>query len=444
MSVEKFNALATANDVALLLGSTYASLAKAFYKTSEQFRYRTFEIKKKGGGMRKIYAPNRKVKKIQRRLAQLLADAYEPRPSVHGFVNGRSIVSNAERHQNKRLIFNIDLSNFFESLHFGRIRNLFAAKPFEIPQAPATVLAHICCFKNILPQGAPTSPILTNIICRKLDRQLQALAKHHHATYSRYADDITFSFSCSRQKLPAAIVDLSNDAVAPGAGLIDIINQNGFQINPAKTRLRARSQRQEVTGLTVNKFANVKREFVRRTSSMLYAWEKFGLQNAASEFASKYSHVLRQRASTSVPNFAEVVKGRLAFLHMVRGRRDPIYVKLAKRFNKVVEAGGDKLPYTEASSQERALYDAMYVVQVLYDGPDGLHSSQGSGFSLSPVGFVTAAHVVSDNGVVHEKIEAHTHGNPFNSLRVVVLHIDHHRDIAICTLLEKDGSTHVP
>ena len=97
----------------------------------------------------------------------------------------------------------IDLENFFPSINFGRVRGLFMSEPFNVPQAGATILAQLCCHRGVLPQGAPTSPVISNIICSRLDRQLMKLAQSHNCFCTRYADDITFSKT--RTAFPAEI-----------------------------------------------------------------------------------------------------------------------------------------------------------------------------------------------------------------------------------------------
>lgn len=448
-SLETLQALTTSQDVATLFGKSYTELSKIIYRTPEKYRYRVFTIPKKTGGLRTIASPRRKILEIQRRISILLQDTYQPPPSSHGFVRTKSIVSNAERHLNKRFIFNVDLEGFFDSLTFGRVKRFFMAQPFNIPNEPATVLAHICCFQKRLPQGAPTSPIITNLICRKMDRQLQALANQNHATYTRYADDLTFSFTRGMSKLPSAIV--SHKDGLPGSGLMEIIKENGFKINPQKTRLNSKHQRLEVTGLIVNKFINVHRKFIRRTTSMLYAWEKFGLEMAEKEYLSVYSNLIRPYASGHHPKFHEVVKGRLAFLHMVRGKRDPLYIKLAKRFNAVLDDKTSSLPYIETSSYELSLSEAIYVIEILYDKKvkKGKNVSeeavvmQGTGFFLKDIGFVTAAHVLLDNkGVEHPEIEVFSPKNSGVRYKLSIQTLDIHRDLAVGILFGPDKKKH--
>jgi RNA-directed DNA polymerase len=319
----KFFALQTPQDVAELLEIDYSRLVYHLYIVPDSRRYTTFEIPKKSGGVRRISAPATALKIIQQKLNQVLQQVYESKASVHSFVYEKSIVTNAQIHRKKKYVFNIDLKDFFPSINFGRVRGMFMAVPYELPPAVATVLAQICCFDNQLPQGAPTSPIVSNMICAKMDSQLLRLAQRQRCIYTRYADDITFS--TSMPSFPTALARAtSSGQVEIGAELAQIIRENGFEVNPRKVRLQTRYRRQEVTGLTVNEFPNVKRKFIRQIRAMLHAWEKFGLEAAEEEFFRRYDRKHRNPDKTP-PSFAQVVKGKIEFLGMVRGRDDSFY-----------------------------------------------------------------------------------------------------------------------
>jgi hypothetical protein len=149
--------------------------------------YETFTIPKKNGETRTIDAPKIKLLTIQRAFAEELEKVYPPKRCVHGFVSGKSIVTNAEQHIKKRYVFNIDLKDFFATIQFARVRNILISEPFNYPYSQATILAQICCHKGALPQGAATSPILSNIICWKMDAQLQRLAIDNRCTYKAIA-----------------------------------------------------------------------------------------------------------------------------------------------------------------------------------------------------------------------------------------------------------------
>ena len=163
-------------DVASLLDVPYSTLFYHLYIFPEDKRYVQFGIPKRSGNTRLISAPVSPLKLVQGKLNQVLQAVYKPKPSSHGYIQGRSILTNARPHAGRRFVLNLDLANFFPSINFGRVRGLFLARPFSLPPEVATVLAQICCYKKQLPQGAPTSPIVSNMIARSLDNALQQLA----------------------------------------------------------------------------------------------------------------------------------------------------------------------------------------------------------------------------------------------------------------------------
>lgn len=270
---KQFYELETPKDVANLLNVPYKRLVYHLYKVSSSQKYIAFEIPKKSSGSRIIHAPATALKIIQRKLSQVLYCVYKTKPSVYGFAPNRNVVKNAQIHVKKRYVLNIDLKDFFSSINFGRVRGMFMGKPYNLNPTVATVLAQICCHENKLPQGAPSSPIVTNMICGKMDSQLQQLSKNHKCTYyTRYADDITFSTTL--REFPTDIAcktkESGEDKLALGQDLISIITGNGFEINDRKVRFQTKNSRQEVTGLTVNKFPNVSRSYIRNIRAILH------------------------------------------------------------------------------------------------------------------------------------------------------------------------------
>ncbi len=322
-------------DVADLLEVSYGKLIYHISRLPENRRYVDFSILKKSGKSRIISAPCTPLKILQRKLSQVLYSVYEPKVTVHGFVPARSILTNAEQHVHKRFILNIDLKDFFHSIHFGRVRGIFTKPPYNLSSEVSTTLAKICCYLGRLPQGAPTSPIVSNMICARMDSELRKLAQEFKCTcYTRYADDITFSTTLS--KFPGELayteieVDTDVSKIALGARLRLIIQNNGFEVNESKVRLQYKNQHQEVTGLTVNKFPNVKRSFVREISSMLYAWDKFGLESTEQRYHAKYAQDIDKSGHKpppfkEIPSFEEVLRGKINFLGMVRGKDNEIY-----------------------------------------------------------------------------------------------------------------------
>nr|WP_199326022.1 reverse transcriptase domain-containing protein [Nostoc parmelioides] len=330
---EKFYSLKQASDIADLLGVSYPRLVYHIYVVDPNQRYTTFEIAKKSGGVRQISTPITALKIIQRKLNQVLQAVYEIKPSVHGFVMGKNIVTNAQAHAKKRYVFNIDLKDFFPSINFGRVRGMFMATPYGLHPEVATVLAQICCHNNQLPQGAPTSPIITNMICAKMDSQLQRLAKECKATYTRYADDITFSTTLPKfpRDLAYIVNDENEEKLNVGDTLIQIISENGFEVNESKVRLQIKGNHQEVTGLTTNIFPNIDRNYIRQVRAMLHAWAKFGLEDAEKEYQRK--HEFRSRFNQKEQHsFKQIILGKIEFIGMVKGKNDTIYKKYMQQY----------------------------------------------------------------------------------------------------------------
>jgi RNA-directed DNA polymerase len=291
----------------------------------ERKRYYEFEIARRSGGeARIIRAPIKPIKDLQRCLLPLLAAAYQPRVHVHGFVRERSPVTNASVHRNQRWVLRIDLKDFFPSINFGRIRGLFGAHPFDYPSDVATLLAQICCHRNELPQGAPTSPMLSNLICRRLDRELAAFGNALQCHYTRYADDICFS--SGKRIFPSELARLVNDVPVLGPDLRARIDANGFTINESKTRLMPRQQRQRVTGLVVNDRVNVPREYTRHLRAVLHIWAKYGEPDAVAAF--ERARTRNWPPGKPPPEFRLVVRGQLQYLGAVR-RYDRVYQRLA-------------------------------------------------------------------------------------------------------------------
>lgn len=393
------NLFITPESLSKKLGTNYKALSRLIYPSTDR-SYRSFVIAKKSGGERIIFAPKLKLKGIQRELSKEFLKIYNPKLSCHGFLPGRGITSNASRHVGKKFVFNIDISDFFGTIHFGRVRNLFLKPPFNYSHSTATVLAQICCHKGVFPQGAPTSPIISNFICWKLDAQLQQLAHKHNCDYTRYVDDITFSFTTTKRKLPRSIIGFDEEGVAVvGKALKRIIEENGFSINKEKVRLQSRGDRQEVTGITVNDFVNVNRSFVRKTASMIYAMEKFGAKNAEKEHLEKFrDKPLLERQKKAILKkdgefFIDVVKGRVNYIQMVRGRGDQVYRNLAYRLTRAM--GCENKEFLRTAKD--LISDSVFIVH------NNLDNSQGSAFMLANIGLIANEHVI--DGISHENHE---------------------------------------
>jgi RNA-directed DNA polymerase len=285
--------------------------------------YFNFQIPKKKGGRRIIQSPNEALKEMQQTLNYYLQAVYyslKPK-SVHGFVfnpNGIeaafNIVSNASHHCNKKTVLNMDLKDFFSSITAKQVKHVLMSPPFDLKDEVATVIALLGTFEKKLPTGAPTSPVLSNMVCYQMDKQLEEYCSTCDLTYTRYADDLTFS---SNSKIPNRVIDELNC----------IITNFGFQLNEKKFRIQSSASKQMVTGLVVNKRVNVDRKYIRNLRAILFSCEKMGIELACAKH-----YQLTDLKLVDIPKFVRKIKGQIEFVGQVRGVNDSIYKKLKSKF----------------------------------------------------------------------------------------------------------------
>jgi RNA-directed DNA polymerase len=361
---ENFSQLRSPKDIARLLEyKNYNFLKYILFIAPERKRYSEKYIPKMQGGQRKLLIPSCELKSVQHRLLQVLEVIYQPKSSVRGFTFGECIVSNAKDHVRKKYVLNIDLKDFFPSIHFGRVRGMFMKYPYSLNDKVATVLAQICSLKKELPQGAPTSPIISNMICAKLDSQLINFSRKYGFYYTRYADDLTFSTSKKKFPPQLAYKDESH-CVKIGEELNNIIKENWFEINVKKIRLQNQYCHQEVTGLTVNEKVNVNRKRIRQVRAMLHAWNKYGYTEAQAEHL-KYNYKINHDKSYK-PSFQKVVKGKIEFIGMVRGKDDDIYIRFNNKAGELEQR--DKLTRQLFSFIKPRLSEENKIMQLIKSG----------------------------------------------------------------------------
>lgn len=376
--------------------------------------YTQFEIPKRSGGTRAIFAPNNRLKYLQGKLRHLLEKIYKARHAVHGFVKDRSVKTNAQEHVGRHHLLNLDLENFFPSISEKRVTGLFLSLGMDTETAETA--ARIACLRGRLPQGSPASPIISNMICYRMDRELMRFCKERRIRYSRYADDITLSMY-SRPNLmivggPLLAGSLKSDALDPA--LRAIIANNGFTINENKVRYSDKNSRQKVTGCIVNEFVNVPRTYVREVRAMLYSVEKSGIANAQEKFTNN---------SHSTGHIENVLRGKIAWLGQIKGKSDPIFRKFASRYNAIFTSTMIKVEATAQEKEERSVW----IVEYCYDKNGEVQIEQGTAFFLEDAGFVTAFHCV-DGG---EDIEVFHPSKPANRFPVKLKKGCAARDLAI-------------
>ena len=394
------NPLTTPIELAAHLGTDYGKIKRLYYRSGMLRHYLAFEIPKKNGGKRKILAPSEKLKTLQSRLAGLLKNIYIPREPVKAFREGSSIVANALPHCRKNFVFNIDLENFFGTITFSRVRGMLIAKPYSLTPETATVIAHLATVNGILPQGSPCSPIISNMLCASMDRALYSLAKHNRAVYTRYADDITFSFYCPVGFIPSNIVECSVSNDTPnhyyskvGCELQSVIDKHGFTVNTKKVRLQGPGERRTVTGLVTNKKPNVPRPYIRKTAALIHSIEKYGEQAA--------NAVYKEKNPNSSGVLESHIHGRLLFIKQVVGEGSVVYRRLAQRYNMLPTKS--KVPNIPQVTNEDSdnfkvgefIKDKCWITEVEQKQENELVQIQGSAFMIQGGLLITCEHNLS-------------------------------------------------
>jgi RNA-directed DNA polymerase len=349
------------SDVAELLDFRPKAVSYILYKEPEATKYTIFQIPKRNGGQRTIKAPIDKLKLLQRRLSELLQDCIDEintakkrkDRTAHGFKRKRSIITNARQHRHRRWVFNLDLEDFFPSINFGRVRGfLLKNRDFELHEDVATVIAQIACHANALPQGSPCSPVISNLVGHLLDMRLVELASKAGCTYSRYADDLTFS--TNKKGFPAAIAVPSGGEGAashlwlPGEALLKVIERSGFLINARKTHMMYRSSRQDVTGLVTNEKINVRWEYRHNVRAMVHKLVKTGDFEILGMAQRDGQAVLEKRP------------GRLNELHGMLGFIDSIEVDNKTQTS---DSPSDEISSRDKVYREFLMYSIFYAAQ---------------------------------------------------------------------------------
>lgn len=258
-------------DLAQYIGVPLQDLIEILYEENRRDYYRIRSIPKASGGTRTIHAVSGKLKDIQRKVLDKLQADFPPSSRAHGFVPERSIITNAIPHRRKKVLVKLDIRDFFPSIHFARVMGLFQSAPFHFGREAAITLAQIICVpedNGPLPQGGVLSPYVANVICRRLDQKLAAIAREHRCHFTRYADDLTFSTNDVNRLETEQLIARVEAAVAT----------EGFTINSKKTRVLRQSDRQIVTGIVVNDGLNVTRKYLRSLRAILHNIEKDGLE----------------------------------------------------------------------------------------------------------------------------------------------------------------------
>lgn len=271
-----------------LIGINTSELLKMIYSPSDF--YREFEIAKRSGGKRKISTPYPSLKKCQRWIYENILKKQSVSSHAHGYVQSKSIITNATIHAGKNNLLKMDIKDFFPSISINWVIVFF--KKLGYAHDISFYLASLCCLKNHLPQGAVTSPCLSNILSFSLDNRLGKLSKKYKVTYTRYADDLFFS----GDKIPLSLIK----------SVTNIVTSYGLNVNTEKTHLIRTSKRKIVTGVAVhNEVITLPRTYKKNITNTLYHIKKHGY----------LSHVSKLKVRN--PYYLESLIGKLNFWQQI-------------------------------------------------------------------------------------------------------------------------------
>ncbi|HNM45814.1 MAG TPA: reverse transcriptase family protein [Candidatus Sumerlaeota bacterium] len=325
-------ALMNRGDVAKWLGMSWKHLVwlcNLFHNWDRKGvgHYHAWKVPKRAGGERVITAPKPYLRAVQRKILADILSRIPIEPQAHGFARNRSTVTNASVHIQRPIVVKLDLVDFFPTITYRRVRGVFGTLGYS--EEVSGVLARLCTIaptdmlplandlrrslllrRRHLPQGAPTSPALSNLVCRRMDRRLAGLCAKFNAVYTRYADDLTFS---GDEKFAAALSDFFDIACR-------IIALEGFRINWAKRRIMRKGARQLVTGVVVNRRTTLPRGERRHLRALLHHWRTKGDFTAPPHVENKVAWLGGKLAYFSMIDPAKGAPMLAQFKALARGR----------------------------------------------------------------------------------------------------------------------------
>lgn len=282
-------------------------------ESPEKAHYHYTWCKKRSGGFRLIESPKQTLKQAQIKILREILDRVAAHPAAHGFVTGRSILTNASAHVGQGIVVKFDLTNFYTTVGFSRVVAIFrtlgysreaaiwlgllttTAAPGNLPFDRAKIYAVLPYFRRHLPQGAPTSPALANLSAYHLDARLSGMARAFGAQFTRYADDLTFSGPVELATGLRTLIPLVEQ----------IIRRERFQSNRDKRQVLRANQRQSIAGVVVNAKTNISRAEFDKLKAILTncvrsgpsTQNRHGVDDFAAHLRGRIAHVLQLNAA---------------------------------------------------------------------------------------------------------------------------------------------------
>lgn len=258
--------------------------------------YSTLHIKKRDGGQRRLLVPDPLLKGIQKKILHNILEERAVSEYATAYYKGRGILENASPHVGKDKILKLDIKDFFENILFSQVKQS-AFPAIYFPPSVGTLLTYLCCYYDYLPQGAPTSPAISNLVMKPFDQHIGNWCKERGIAYSRYCDDMTFSG------------DFDEVAVLHKAGAF--LNELGFELNPKKTRTIDRSRCQTVTGIVVNDKPQIPREYRRALKREIYFCEKYGIRGHLERIQDKKYLPMGE---AGIEKYKQVLRGKVNYV----------------------------------------------------------------------------------------------------------------------------------
>lgn len=271
--------------------------------------YQKIQIPKRNGAWRTLYVPDSLLKYVQKQILHRVLARLPVSYCASAYKKGCSLKENAAPHTGKSIVLKLDILDFFGNITYISVyQHAFPGELF--PPPVRTLLAHLCCYRDFLPQGAPTSPYISNLVLFPFDRYMERWCKNQNITYTRYCDDLTFSGSFE----PEAVI----------RKVSSFLLRMGFEINPKKMKICPQGQRQIITGIVVNEKTQVPKTYRRNLRQEIYYIEKFGLSE----------HLAHIHLDLTPEKYLEHLKGKLRYVLQINPQ-DREFQEALARLNRI-------------------------------------------------------------------------------------------------------------
>ena len=261
-----------------------------------QKHYKLIMLRKKNGGLRYIHSPDTDLKHAQVQILKKILNNIEVSQYATAYIKGKKLKDNASPHINHKYLLKMDITDFFGSITYLQvISSAFNSKMY--PVQIGAMLTSLCCLNDVLPQGAPTSPMLSNIVMKNFDDIIGNWCKEKNITYTRYCDDLTFSADTQLYGVYLKVKDM--------------LERRGFEVNESKTKFISNSSSQRVTGLTVNEKVSIPNDYKRKLRQEVYYALKFGLADSIVK-DNKVEYI--KRGMPNIHSYFSHLKGKMFYV----------------------------------------------------------------------------------------------------------------------------------